>query len=91
MGAAVLVVFLLFVVGLTCCCIVHNRRYRKTRKITRRGTGKRAQWLYWLPPRIFLTRHEYQRAIEAKTVGEGIIKRRNSTYKTLPLCQVFKF
>jgi hypothetical protein len=29
--------------------------------------------------------------MEAKTVGEGIIKRRNSTYQKLPLCQVLKF
>jgi hypothetical protein len=29
--------------------------------------------------------------MEAKTVGEGVITRRNSTYSKLPLCQVLKF
>ena len=91
MGAAASVVCLLMVVGVTCSCIIHNRKYRRTRTITPRGTRRRAQWIYWLPPRIFLTRHEYQRAMEAKTVGEGIIERRNSTYQKLPLCQVLKF
>ncbi len=91
MGTAALIVCLLMVVGGTCSCIIHNRKYRRTKNLTPRGTALRARWIYWLPPRIFLTRHEYQRAMEAKTVGEGIITRRNSTYNKLPLCQVFKF
>ncbi len=91
MGTAALVVYILMVVGLTCGCIIHNRKYRRARTITPRGTRRRAQWFYWVPPRIFLTRHEYQRAMEAKTVGEGIIERKNSTYQKLPLCQVLKF
>jgi hypothetical protein len=86
MGTAASVVCLLMVVGVTCSCII-----RRTRTITPRGTRRRAQWIYWVPPRIFLTLHEYQRAMEAKTVGEGIIERRNSTYQKLPLCQVLKF
>jgi hypothetical protein len=28
--------------------------------------------------------------MEAKTVGEGVITRRNCTYSKLPLCQVLK-
>jgi len=91
MGAAASVVCLLMVVGVICSCIVHNRKYRRSRTITPRGTKRCAQWVYWLPPGIFLTRHEYQQAMEAKTVGEGIIERRNSTYMKLPLCQVLKF
>jgi hypothetical protein len=91
MGTAASVICLLMVVGLTCGCIIHNRKYRRTRTITPRGTSRRAQWLYWVPPCIFLMRHEYQWAMEAKTVGEGIIERRNSTYQKLPLCKVLKF
>ena len=91
MATAASVVCLLMVVGLTCGCIIHNRKYRRTRTITPRGTSRRAQWLYWVPPCIFLMRHEYQWAMEAKTVGEGIIERRNSTYQKLPLCKVLKF
>jgi len=91
MGTAASIVCLLMVVGGTCSCIIHNRKYRRTKNITPRGTTRRARWIYWLPPRIFLTRHEYQRAMEAKTVGEGVITRRNCTFSKLPLCQVLKF
>ena len=91
MGTAASIVGLLMVVGGVCSCILHNRKYRRTKDITPRGTKRRAQWLYWIPPRIFLTRHEYQRAMDAKTVGEGVITKRNSTYNRLPLCQVLKF
>ncbi len=91
MGTAASIVGLLMVVGGTCSCIIHKRKYRRTKNITPRGTTRRAWWLYWIPPRIFLTRHEYQRAMDAKTVGEGVITRRNSTYNRLPLCQVLKF
>jgi hypothetical protein len=91
MGTAASIVALLMVVGGVCSCILHNRKYRRTKNITPRGTKRRAQWLYWIPPRIFLTRHEYQRAMDAKTVGEGVITKRNSTYNRLPLCQVLKF
>ena len=91
MGTAASIVALLMVVGGVCSCILHNRKYRRTKDITPRGTKRRAQWLYWIPPRIFLTRHEYQRAMDAKTVGEGVITKRNSTYNRLPLCQVLKF
>jgi hypothetical protein len=70
MGTAASIVALLMVVGGVCSCILHNRKYRRTKDITR---------------------HEYQRAMDAKTVGEGIITKRNSTYNRLPLCQVLKF
>jgi hypothetical protein len=91
MGTAASIVCLLMVVRGTCSCIIHIRKYRRTKTLTPRGTTRRARWIYWLPPRIFLTRHEYQRAMEAKTMGEGIITRRNSTYNKLPLCQVLEF
>jgi hypothetical protein len=91
MGTAASIVGLLMVVGGTCSCIIHNRKYRRTKNITPRGTTRRAQWLYWIPPRIFLTRHEYQQALDAKTVGEGVITRRNSTFNKLPLCKVLEF
>ncbi len=63
------------------------RRQRRcgSAKITRK---KRIQWLYWMRPRVFLTRHEYVEALEADIVGKHIIKRRNSTYVKLPLCKV---
>jgi hypothetical protein len=91
MGTAASVVYLLMKVGVTCSCIIHNRKYRRSWTITPRGARRRAQWVYWLPTRIFLTRHEYHWAMEAKTVGKGIIERRNSTYQKLPLCQLLKF
>jgi hypothetical protein len=70
-------------------CIYHYQKRHRTLKIAPRGTRNRAQWIYWIPPKIFLTRHEYQRAMEAKTVRQGVIERRNSTYAKLPLCKVF--
>lgn len=80
---------LLFILLLTMVIVIVKRNKRCGRlKVTRRGK-KRAQWFYLLPPRVFFTRHEYQSVKEANRVGESVIKRRASTYATLPLCKVF--
>jgi hypothetical protein len=41
MGTAASIVALLMVVGGTCSCIIHNRKYRRTKNITPRGTTRR--------------------------------------------------
>jgi hypothetical protein len=87
-GLASIIGLLLFTFSVTACCVYFDRRRHGATRITSRGNRKRVQWIYWIPPQIHFTRHEYQRAIEARAVGERIIENRNSTYAKLPLCKV---
>jgi hypothetical protein len=63
--------------------------------IRRRRTGRyrpnrRRRYVYWIKPKFFLTRHEYEASKRAYEEGLRTIERRKSTGIALPLVTVRK-
>ena len=69
-------------------CIFRRIQRCKSKRSSPGNRRIRIQWLYITRPRIYLTRRSYQRAKEANAVGRDIIKKRESTYASMPLAKV---